>query len=236
MIEKVIRFKTGEHSGTLSAVFMHPEKARWLLVLAHGAGAGMQHPFMAGLARHLAQQGITSFRYQFPYMEEGKKTPDPQPALINTVRSAVAAAQEYAKGLALLAGGKSLGGRMTSTAASQGLLPGVKGLVFFGFPLHAPGRPSSERAEHLFKIDLPMLFLQGTRDQLADLTLMRPLCDRLKMGRPVKLHVVEGADHSFHVPKKSGRRDEEVMEELGRAVSEWAPDLEQGRKGEKSQA
>lgn len=226
MIEKKISFMAGNSSGKVSAVFSRPEKARWLLVFAHGAGAGIGHEFMAGMALHLSEQGMASFRYQFPYMEQGNKTPDPQPVLLETVRSAIAASQEYGGGLPLLAGGKSLGGRMTSTAASQEALPGVKGLVFFGFPLHAPGRPSSERGDHLFKIPLPMLFLQGTRDTLADLTLMRSLCDRLKKRGPVRLHIIDGADHGFHVPKKSGRTAEEVLDELASVVSEWASGLE----------
>ncbi len=229
MIEKEIGFIAGDSSGKVSAIFLCPEKPRWLLVLAHGAGAGIRQAFMSGMARLLAKQGIASFRYQFPYMEQGKNGPDPQPVLLRTVRSAGVAAREIGGGLPMLAGGKSLGGRMTSTAASQEALTGVKGLVFFGFPLHAPGKPSSERGEHLFKIPLPMLFLQGTRDTLAEPALMRPLCARLQRGRPVRLQVIEGADHSFHVPKKSGRSDEEILEELARMVSEWTSDLDPGR-------
>ena len=185
----------------------------------------MRHAFMTGVAQSLADHGIASFRYQFPYMEQGKGAPDPQPILLATVRSAVDAALEHAGDLPLLAGGKSLGGRMTSTAASQEPLPGVQGIVFFGFPLHAPGKPSSERGEHLFKVCVPMLFLQGTRDKLADLMLLRPLCDRLQEQGQVRLHVIDGGDHSFHVPKKSGRRDEEVLEELGKVVADWASNL-----------
>ena len=226
MIEKKIGFMAGNSSGKVSAVFLRPEKARWLMVFAHGAGAGIGHEFMAGMALHLAEQSMASFRYQFPYMEQRRKAPDPQPILLETVRSAVAAAQEYGMGLPLLAGGKSLGGRMTSIAASQDPLPSVKGLVFFGFPLHAPGRPSSERGEHLFKIRLPMLFLQGTRDALADLALMRSLCGQLQKRGTVRLHIIDGADHSFHVPKKSGRTREDVLKEMGSVVSEWASGLE----------
>jgi uncharacterized protein len=178
------------------------------------------------MAHHLAEERMASLRYQFPYMEQGKKTPDPRPILIETVRSAVAAATEYGGGLPLLAGGKSLGGRMTSTAASLEALPGVRGLVFFGFPLHAPGKPSSERGEHLSHIRLPMLFLQGTRDPLAELTLMGSLCDGLQNRGTVRLHTIDGADHSFQVPKKSGRTREDVLRELARVVSEWASGLE----------
>lgn len=225
LIEKKIGFLAGASSGKVSAVFLRPEKARWLMVFAHGAGAGIGHEFMTAMALHLAEQSIASFRYQFPYMEQGRKSPDPQSVLIETVRSAIAAAQEYGGGLPLLAGGKSLGGRMTSTAASRDVLPGVKGLVFFGFPLHAPGKPSSERGEHLSKIRLPLLFLQGTRDTLADLALMRPLCDRLQKRGTVRLHIIDGADHSFHVPKKSGRTGEDVLKELAHVVSDWASGL-----------
>ena len=225
MIEKETGFYTGDSFGKVSAIFMRPAKPIWLLVFAHGAGAGIRQAFMSGMAQHLAEQGIASFRYQFPYMEQGKKGPDPQPVLLRTVRSALTAAQECGRGLPLLAGGKSLGGRMTSTAASQEALPGVKGLVFFGFPLHAPGKPASDRGEHLFKISLPMLFLQGTRDSLAEPAMMSPMCARLQGGRPVRLHFIDGADHSFHVPKNSGRSDEAVWGELAGMVSKWASEL-----------
>ncbi len=231
MIEKETSFIAGESSGTVSAIFMRPEKARWLMVLAHGAAAGMRHGFMTDMAQCLARHGIASFRYQFPYMEEGKKAPSAQPILLKTVRSAVAAAREHGRDLPLLAGGKSLGGRMTSTAASQGALPGVKGIFFFGFPLHAPGKPSSERGEHLFEVRLPMLFLQGTRDNLADLSYLQPLIDRLQTQEPAspftpaRLHIIDGADHSFNVPKKMEKTGEDVFEEMGKAVEEWASEL-----------
>ncbi|KJS33635.1 MAG: alpha/beta hydrolase [Desulfatitalea sp. BRH_c12] len=226
MIEKEIRFTASKSSGEVSAVLMRPEKARWLLVFAHGAGAGIRHTFMGGMAYRLAMRGVASFRYQFPYMEAGKRAPNPQPILIKTVRSAVAAARDYGGNLPLIAGGKSLGGRMTSMAASQEALPGVQGIVFFGFPLHAPGKPSEERGEHLFKVRLPLLFLQGTRDQLADLALLRPMCDRLQVHVKAELHVVDGADHGFHVPKKSGRTDEDVLEELSDVITHWSVGLE----------
>ena len=179
----------------------------------------MHHAFMQASAAQLAQCGIASFRYQFPYMEQGGKRPNPGPVLIETVRSAIAAANKAAGDLPLFAGGKSMGGRMTSLAMAQEALPGVRGLVFFGFPLHAAGRPSAERGEHLTDIHAPMLFLQGTRDTLADLALLRPLLRRL--GRRASLHVVEGGDHSFHVLKRSGRTDAQVLEELGHAVQSW---------------
>ena len=226
MIDQEVRFAASKSSGEVSAILLRPLNALWLMALAHGAGAGIRHAFMAGLAQSLAKHGIATFRYQFPYMEQGKRSPDSQSILLATVRSAVDAARKSGGDLPLLAGGKSLGGRMTSTAASQDALPGVKGIVFFGFPLHAPGKPSDERGDHLFKVRLPMLFFQGARDNLADLTLLRPLCDRLQAQGQVKLHIIDGGDHSFHVPKKSGRTDEDVLEELGKVVADWASDLE----------
>ncbi len=226
MIEQEIRFTVSKSSGEVSAVLLRPQNARWLMALAHGAAAGIQHPFMTGMAQSMAKRQIASFRYQFPYMEQGKRAPNPTSVLLQTVRSAVAAAREHGGNLPLLAGGKSLGGRMTSIAASQEALPGVHGIVFLGFPLHAPGKPSDERGGHLFKILLPMLFLQGTRDKLADLALLPPMCDRLKEQGQAKLHIIDGADHGFHVPKKSGRTDEDVLEELGQVITDWASDLE----------
>lgn len=223
MPEKELHFTVGKDVGQVTARLVRPADARWLLVLAHGAGAGINHPFMAGAAASLAAQGIASLRYNFPYLEQGRRSPDPPPVLLATVGSALAAARESAGDLPMLAGGKSLGGRMTSTAASRQSLPGVGGLVFFGFPLHAPGKVSDERGQHLFDVALPMLFLQGSRDRLADLALLRPLCDRLR-GRAT-LHVVEGADHSFQVPKKSGRTGADVLAELARAVADWAAGL-----------
>lgn len=222
-MERELHFTVGKSARHVSALLVRPENARRLMVLAHGAGAGIRHPFMAGTAMSLAEHGIASFRYQFPYMEQGKRAPDPQPVLLETVRGAITAARECAGDLPLFAGGKSLGGRMTSTAASLEALPGVRGLVFFGFPLHAPGKPSDERGRHLFEVNLPMLFLQGTRDNLADLALLRLLCDRLQ-GK-ARLHVIDGADHSFHVPKKSGRTDEDVLTELGQVIADWASGL-----------
>src|SRR6266436_7971179 len=164
-----------EGAGEVSAILMRPADARWLLVLAHGAGAGMTHPFLEKLARELASVGVATFRYQFPYMEERRRVPDAPSVAAATVDSAVRAAAKAAPSLPLLAGGKSFGGRMSSQAASQGLLAGVRGLVFFGFPLHPPNRPGTKRAEHLAKVPMPMLFLQGTRDTLADLNLLRPI-------------------------------------------------------------
>lgn len=186
----------------------------------------MHHSFMNTVSEELASQSIATFRYQFPYLEQGGGRPDPPAVLIATVRAAVRAAAESAPDLPLLAGGKSLGGRMTSTAASQSPLPGVRGLVFFGFPLHPTGQPSTERARHLQSVSVPMLFLQGTRDKLAELELLRPICSDL--GSRGQLHVIEGADHSFGVLKRSGRTDRDVMQELCTTVEEWADRLARG--------
>ena len=186
----------------MSALLDRPRDARALLALAHGAGAGMRHAFMEAVSARLVAAGIATFRYQFPYMEQGRRAPDPPGVLTATVRAAVEAAAKAAPELPLFAGGKSLGGRMTSTAAAQRPLPGVRGLVFFGFPLHAPGKPGRARAEHLRGVHLPMLFLQGTRDPLADLGELRPVLDEL--GDRAQLHVVDGGDHSFHVLEALG--------------------------------
>lgn len=215
-----LRFEATKRSGEVSALLLRPGLARWLLVLGHGAGAGMRHSFMEAIAERLAARGLATFRYQFPYMEQGSPRPDPSPVLMATVRSAVSAAAEAARDLPLLAGGKSLGGRMTSMTAAEKPLPGVCGLVFFGFPLHAAGKPGAERGEHLARVEAPMLFLQGTRDRLAELPLLRPLLSGL--GNRAQLHVVNDADHSFHVPKGSGRSDPEVLKELAQTVTDWA--------------
>ncbi|HYY72368.1 MAG TPA: alpha/beta family hydrolase [Candidatus Bathyarchaeia archaeon] len=212
-----------QSNGEVSALLVRPPTARWLLVLGHGAGAGMTHPFLEKLTAELAVAGVATLRYQFPYMEEGRRVPDSPKLLLATVAAAVRLASESAPGLPLLAGGKSMGGRMTSQAGSENLLGSVKGLVFFGFPLHPPNRPSTKRAEHLAKVGLPMLFLQGTRDTLADLTLLRPICARL--GSRATLHIIPEADHSFHVLKKSGKTDAEVMTELAQTTAAWATKL-----------
>jgi predicted alpha/beta-hydrolase family hydrolase len=188
-------------------------------VLAHGAGAGMRHRFMEAMAEELAARRVATFRFQFPYMEAEAKRPDPPALLVATVRAAVSVAAEQAGALPLFAGGKSLGGRMTSTAASSQPLPGVRGLVFLGFPLHASGRPDATRATHLHDVALPLLFVQGTRDPLADLALVRPLCGEL--GPRATLHIVDGGDHSFHVLERSGRSDAEALAEAAGAVAAW---------------
>jgi predicted alpha/beta-hydrolase family hydrolase len=209
-----------EGAGEVSAVLTRPADARWMLVLAHGAGAGMRQAFMEALAEELVSVGVATLRYQFPYMEEGRGVPDRPKVLTATVAAAVRAAKEVAPGLPLLAGGKSMGGRMSSQAAAEGFLNEVRGLVFFGFPLHPPKQPGTKRAEHLSRVAMPMLFLQGTRDGLADLRLLRPICKEL--GARATLQVVETADHSFHVLKKSGRNDQEVLRELAAATVAWA--------------
>ena len=217
-------------AGAVAALLLRPDNARWLLVLAHGAGAGMRHAFMEGLAFELAGAGIATLRYEFPYMQQHRGRPDPPAVLTATVRAAIAAAAEAAPDLPMLAGGKSLGGRMTSHVLSESSLPGtidiarrVRGLIFFGFPLHSPGRPDTKRAEHLARVDVPMLFLQGTRDTLADLTLLRPLC--AKLAPRATLHVVDTADHSFHVLKRSGTTDAKVLQELASTAASWADSL-----------
>ena len=221
--------RVSDSVGDVEALLLRPDDANWLLVFAHGAGAGMHHPFMEGLAGQLAGCGVATLRYHFPYMQHRRKRPDPPAVLTATVRAAVAAASETAPGLPLLAGGKSLGGRMTSltiaderSAPSPGIAS-VRGLVFFGFPLHPAGRPGTQRAEHLARVRIPLLFLQGTRDTLADLALLRPLCDtRVTLST---LHVVDGGDHSFHVLKRFGKTDADVLVELARTVAVWADSL-----------
>ena len=205
--------------GDVSGLLLRPEGARLLYVLAHGAGAGMRHPFLEVLSQQLAERSIATLRYQFPYMEQRARRPDPPAVAAATVRAVVAEAARVAPGLPLVAGGKSFGGRMTSTAQAEAPLPGVRGLVFLGFPLHPPGRPGDARAEHLAQVQIPMLFLEGTRDDFADLTLLRPVVTRL--GARATLHLVEGGDHSFHVLKRSGRTDADVMGELAEAIVGW---------------
>ena len=216
---KEIEFFVSEKAGAVSGLLIKPSEARALLVLAHGAGAGMRHRFMEKVAVKLADYNVATLRYQFPYMQKRTKRPDPQRVLTDTVRAAVAKAKKEAGNLLLFAGGKSMGGRMTSLAAAEQPLDGVRGLLFFGFPLHAAGRPGAERGEHLTEIKLPMLFLQGSRDALADLKLLKPLCARI--GKRAELYVAEGGDHSFHMLKSAGRSDDEVLDELVERVVEW---------------
>ena len=212
----------GDHR--TSAVLLRPRGAWLVYVMAHGAGAGMRHPFMESMAQALAQRGVATLRYNFPYMEAGRRRPDPQHLAEATVRSAVAAAADVAGGIPLLAGGKSFGGRMTSSAAAGEPLLGVRGIAFLGFPLHAPGKEGTKRADHLRAIDLPMLFLQGTRDRLARLSLMEVVCREL--GRRATLRIIDGADHSFKVLKRTGKSTEAVRAELADAVTDWGLSLE----------
>ncbi len=218
---KEIHFRVNEKGGTVSGLLLLPNGPKCLLILAHGAGAGMRHGFMHNAAEKLADNGVATLRYQFPYMEKRIKRPDSEAVLIASVRAAVATAKKHADGLPLLAGGKSMGGRMTSLAAAKEPLEDVRGLIYFGFPLHAAGKPSADRGQHLFDIKLPMLFLQGSRDALADLKLLKPLCDRL--GKRVELYVIEGGDHSFHLLKSTGRSDEQALDEMARKVASWIP-------------
>ena len=206
-------------AGSVSALLDRPPKARACFVFSHGAGAGMTHPFMETVASGLGERGIATLRYQFSYMEKGSKRPDPPPIAHAAVRAAVAEAARRCPGLPLIAGGKSFGGRMTSQAQAIAPLDGVHGLAFLGFPLHPAGKPSSDRAKHLADIKIPMLFVQGTRDSLAELKLLEPVVK--KLGPTATLHRVEGADHSFHVPARSGRNDAEVMREILDAFSDW---------------
>jgi predicted alpha/beta-hydrolase family hydrolase len=218
--ENRIKIKVSEKHGDVSGILILPDDAKYLLMFAHGAGAGMSHSFMEKAAQNLAAVSIATLRYNFPYTEKHGKRPDPAPVLLQTVQCVYLAAQELASGLPVFAGGKSMGGRMTSTAASKKLLEGIKGIVFFGFPLHAPGQPSNHRAEHLHRVREPMLFLQGTKDKLADLNLLQPVINDLKNN--ATLHIVDGADHSFHLPKSAGKTDDEALNELARKVKEWA--------------
>lgn len=213
-----LKFEIGS-AGSVSALLTRPANARACYVLAHGAGAGMRHAAMEAIAAGLAERGIATLRYQFPYMEKGSKRPDPPPVAHAAVRAAVAEAAKRCAGLPLFAGGKSFGGRMTSQAQAKAPLDGVKGLAFFGFPLHPAGKPSAERAKHLADVKLPMLFLQGTRDALADTGLLKLVLRDLK--DLAMLHLAEGADHSFHVLKRSGRNDGEVLVEILDAFANW---------------
>jgi predicted alpha/beta-hydrolase family hydrolase len=204
---------------SVSGLLCLPEQPRACLVLAHGAGAGMDHPFMAAVAEGLARRAVATLRFQFPFIERGSKRPDAPPVARAAVRAAVAEARRRLPDVALFAGGKSFGGRMTSQAQAEARLEGVRGLVFLGFPLHPAGKPSQERAAHLREVRCPMLFLQGTRDELADVALLRevlkPLAER------VTLEIIDDADHSFHVRARSGRTDDEVREAMVDAMVAW---------------
>jgi predicted alpha/beta-hydrolase family hydrolase len=203
----------------VTGLLMRPDDAKALYVLAHGAGVGIMHPSMVGYAQGLAERGIATLRFNFPFMEKGTKRPDPPRLAHVAVRAAVGAAGEMASDLPLFAGGRSFGGRMTSQAQSIAPLPNVRGLAFLGFPLHPPGKPSAERADHLEKIEIPMLFVSGSRDALAELELLKPLVKGL--GKGATLHLIDQADHGLRVPAKSGRTAEEAQAEALDAVAEW---------------
>lgn len=213
-----LHLNLGPELGRVSALFLRPPDAWILYVMAHGAGAGMRHSFLESISAALAVRGVATLRYQFPYMEAGSRRPDSPAVAEAAVRAAVSWAAVEAPELPLLAGGKSFGGRMTSGAAASSL-PGARGLAFLGFPLHPPGRPGTRRADHLVRVDLPMLFLQGTRDQFVQTDLITGVCQRL--GSQATLHPVEGADHSFRVPKSSGRTPAAVLNELADTLVQW---------------
>lgn len=212
--------------GRVSALLERPPDAWLIYVLAHGAGAGMRHKFLESMAAALAERGVATLRYQFPYMEAGIKRPDSPRVAEATVEAAVRQAAEITPELPIIAGGKSFGGRMTSGAAARGLLPGVRGLAFLGFPLHPPGKPGTERADHLDQVTVPMLFLQGTRDTFAKLDLLEDVSRRL--GPRSTLHLVQGGDHSFAVPRSAGRSPAELVQELADTLVRWARPLVPG--------
>ena len=216
-METAITIETPSHA--VSALLVQAERPVAAYVLAHGAGAGMRHPFMAQMAAELASAGITTLRYQFPFMEAAVGRPDSPTVAVATVRAAVARAADLLPELPLIAGGKSFGGRMTSTAAALSPLEGVRGLVFLGFPLHSPKRPATARGDHLDQVTVPMLFLQGTRDDLADRELMRAVCSRL--GAPATLAEVAEANHGFEVPKRTGRTHADIIAELAQTSAAW---------------
>ena len=222
MQAKELKFLATPEKGEVSALLLRPADASYLLVLGHGASTNMRHATLQTIADRLAEAGIATFRYNFPYSENGKGR-DSQAVCTQTVRSAVAAARAAAPDLTLLAGGHSFGGRMTSTACSEIPLDGVRGLVFFSFPLHQPGKPETRRADHLAAIKVPMLFLSGTRDELAEMELLKPVCK--KLGKLATLHAVDTADHGYHVLKRSRTSEEDVFVEMARIVRDWASRL-----------
>jgi predicted alpha/beta-hydrolase family hydrolase len=215
-----LQLQVSDEIGLVSALLLRPSHSWLLYVLAHGAGAGMRHRFLESISLALAERGIGTLRYQFPYMEAGRRRPDPPSVAQATVRAAVEKAAQAAPGMPLVAGGKSFGGRMTSAAAAASRLAGVQGLVFLGFPLHPPGRPGTSRADHLDRVDVPMLFIQGTRDEFARIDLITDVTEELEPN--ATLHLVEEADHSFGVPKRSGRSPAEVLTELTDTTEQWS--------------
>lgn len=217
-----LKFPATPEKGEVSALLVRPAGASRLLVLGHGASTNMRHATLQTIADRMAGAGIATFRYNFPYTEYGKGR-DSQAVCTATVRAAVAAAHKAAPTLPILAGGHSFGGRMTSTAASEDAIPHVSGLVFFAFPLHMPGKPDTKRADHLGAVTVPMLFLSGTRDELADPNLLQPVCK--KLGQRATLHLLDTADHGFKVLKRSRRSDEDVFAEMARVTQAWASKL-----------
>ena len=215
-------FLATSSKGEVSALLMRPDDATHLLVLGHGASSNMRTPMLQTIAEHLATQKIATFRYNFPY-SENKRGRDPNPVCVATIRSAVKAARESAPDLPLLAGGHSFSGRMTTTAASEEPLQGVVGLVLFAFPLHPPGAPDTKRAEHLNNVDIPMLFLSGTRDALGELDLLEPTVK--KLGEHAKLHLLDTADHSFKILKRTRTSAEDIFDEIARVTAEWCNSL-----------
>lgn len=213
------KFVATQEKGEVSALLLKPEDAIALLVLGHGAGSTMRSPLLKNLSQALSDSRIATFRYQFPYTEEGRRRINSRPVLLETVRSAISTASNAAPDLPLFAGGHSMSGRMTSLAASGSPLPAVRGIVFFGFPLHPAGKPVTDRAEHLSRVTIPMLFLAGTRDRLSEPELLQPVCKEL--GEKATLHMLDTADHSFKVLKRSGRSEAEVLEELAGVVADW---------------
>jgi hypothetical protein len=223
LIKKDVKIKISDSIGEVSGLFYSPVAPKSVMVFAHGAGAGMKNKFMEAVSLALANRKIATLRFNFPYIENGKKIPDPKPVAITAVASAVHKASKLCPGLPVFGSGKSFGGRMTSNAASEELVPELKGIIFFGFPLHPPGKPSNERAEHLYKVSIPMLFLQGTRDALANMDLLKPVIR--KIGKKAELFIIEGADHSFHIPKEFKLKDSEAMEIMCDEVERWIENL-----------
>jgi predicted alpha/beta-hydrolase family hydrolase len=220
-IQKELKFVATPEKGKVSALLVRPENAAHLLILGHGASTNMRHATLQTIAERMAEVGIATFRYNFPYSENGTYR-DTAPVCTETIRSAAAAARENAPDLPLLAGGHSFGGRMTSTAASESPIEGVRGLVFFSFPLHPPGRPDTKRAEHLKSVTVPMLFLSGTRDTLAEFDLLRPVVESLPLAT---LHTIETADHGYRVLKRARTSSEDVFVEMARVTRSWASGL-----------
>ena len=219
LTKKSLRIKISKTIGEVTGLFYSPPKPKYVMIFAHGAGAGIKNKFMEQASIVLAEEGIATLRFNFPYMENGRKVPDTKPVCCAAIKAAAEKAEKLLPGLPLFAGGKSFGGRMTSTAASEGMIENVKGIVFFGFPLHAPGKPSNDRAEHLYKVKQPMMFLQGSRDALASLDLLKPVCK--KLGKKSELFIIDGADHSFHVAKSNELNDSDVLKLMCGKVKIW---------------